>query len=128
MKVLFESIFHRAVCFSNHISSSHYTRYLSCPGEREERHHFPQRLLVLHIWVACRHLSIEHDATSTQHIDIKSAGCPRLSHGNHPNKTNTNHPVTEFHGRQNKKQWSKFMSCVHFSRQVANNKQSNTIT
>ena len=54
------------------------TGYLSCPGDRERGHHFSQMLLVLHLWVTCRHLSIKHDAASAQHIDTNNVCCPRI--------------------------------------------------
>ena len=94
--MFWELRFHTAIRFSNPISSLFCTRYLSRPGEREQGHHFPQRLLVLHMWVACRHLSIEQSAVPTDLIDPKSVSCPLLCHGNHPNKTKKNYPQNEF--------------------------------
>ena len=74
--VMFEFRFHMPVRSSNLMIRLCCTGYMSCPGDREQGHHFSQRLLVLHLWVTCRHLSIEHDAASAQHTTQKTFVVP----------------------------------------------------
>ena len=104
------SIPHGVCFFSNPISRLRCTGCLNCPGNKEQGQYFSQRLLVLHLWFACRHLGMERDAASAQHINTKSVCCPRLNQGNHPNKADKK-PSSKWISWQTK--WMKLMELVH---------------